>query len=82
MSLLNTLHSLWSSWSDAASPRVNTDGTPMLNDAIDVMGKPFGAMDCSAHDWSTGVDMGTFGSDPWDSGCGGSDGSNGFGDSF
>lgn len=28
--------------SPCAGPQVNVDGTPMLNDAVDVMGKPYG----------------------------------------
>lgn len=87
MSLFNTLHSMWSSWYDARpvgtlnGPLINVDGTPMLNDTIDILGHPFGVTnDSSAHDWSAGADMGmSDSSDPWSNGSGGS---NGFGDGF
>lgn len=73
MSLLNSLHSLWSSWNDASlspnltGPLVNIDGTPMLDSVMDILGNPFGVTDSSAHDWNAGADMGC---DHWDSGAG------------
>ena len=42
MSLFNTLHSFFSSWNGSSlslgtsGPLVNTDGTPMLDNCIDV----------------------------------------------
>jgi hypothetical protein len=48
-----------------AGPMVNVDGTPMLNDAVDVMGKPYG----DAGSLFTGTDSGGM----FDSGAHGSD---------
>lgn len=37
---------------DYNQPSVNTDGTPMINGAIDAKGKPFGVTDSSNADFS------------------------------
>jgi len=87
MSLFNTLHSFFSSWNGSSlslgtsGPLVNTDGTPMLDNCIDVMGKPFGVMDTSAHDCSFGSDTG-MGVGMFDCGSTWDSGSGGFGDGF
>jgi hypothetical protein len=33
------------------TPAVNIDGTPMLNEAVDIRGNPFGVLDTPMFDW-------------------------------
>jgi hypothetical protein len=35
----------------ARPPAVNVDGTPMLNEAVDIHGNPFGVLDAPMFDW-------------------------------
>lgn len=68
MSLFSVFQSLWSS--TPALPAVNIDGTPMVNDAVDVFGKAFGvtaSMDMTGPytDHDLGSNCSSFSSDPW-----------------
>jgi len=65
MSVFDFFSSLWQS--DTASAEqpggvglgINVDGTPMLNEAVDVMGKPYGVSNLFEHSH----DHGMFGGD-------------------
>jgi hypothetical protein len=73
MSLFSAFQSLWSRYSNptadftSCGPVVNVDGTPMLNDSVDVHGQPYGMVD-ALPDLHTGQDSWTDGSH--DFGCG------------
>jgi hypothetical protein len=95
MFLFNTLRSFWaSSCMDSSpypdtGPLVNTDGTPMLDDCVDILGKPFGVTDTTAQNcglWEdAGAGMGMFdctNTTSWDSGASDFGGSADFGDGF
>jgi hypothetical protein len=59
MSFLNLFSSITDCFS-ALTHSVNVDGTPMLNDYMDIEGKPFGFM--AANDTSTSFSSHDFGS--------------------
>jgi len=61
MSIFDFFSSLWQSDTGSAEQRVsaglgvNVDGTPMLDDTVDVMGKPYGVSSLFDHSHDHGV---------------------------
>jgi hypothetical protein len=97
MFLFNTLRSFWtSSCNDPCpypdtGPVVNIDGTPMLDDCIDILGRPFGVTNTAAQNCGLWEDAGAAvemfdctntDTTSWDSGTFDFGGSADFGDGF
>jgi hypothetical protein len=60
MSLFSLFQSLWSDGCGTAAiavtPAVNIDGTPMLNETMDIHGHPYGVIETALFDWHTTQD--------------------------